>query len=147
MSMDLSIPRHWRRRGLLYRLEAARCRECGRVHYPPAAACPYCGSKSLERVHLPTTGVLESYTIVYSVPEGARGEAPVIVGLVNLGGVRVVAEITDADPGEVSTGMSVEAVLRKVREDGEAGVIYYAVKFRPTLEAGKGGGGQAAEPR
>lgn len=141
MSMDLSVPRHWRRRGSLYRLEAARCRECGRTHYPPTAACPYCGSKSLETVQLPRVGVLESYTVVYTPPEGARQEAPVAVGLVNLGGVRVVAELTDVDPGELRSGMKVEAVLRRVREDGEAGVIYYAVKFRPALEAGSGGGG------
>lgn len=145
--MDLSIPRHWRRKGPLYRLEAAKCKECGKTHYPPTASCPYCGSKSLERVQLPRVGVLESYTVVYSPPEGARQESPVIVGLINLGGVRVVAEMTDADPGEVSTGMKVEAVLRKVREDGEAGVIYYAVKFRPLLEAGRSGEGQTAKPR
>ncbi|WP_460126256.1 Zn-ribbon domain-containing OB-fold protein [Stetteria hydrogenophila] len=136
--MRLSVPRHWRVKGPLYRLEAARCKGCGRIHYPPAAACPYCGSTSLERVRLSSRGVLESYTVVYSVPEGARHASPVVVGLVNLGGVRVVAELTDVEPGEVSTGMSVEAVLRKVREDGEAGFIYYAVKFRPALEAGRG---------
>ena len=143
--MDLSIPRHWRRKGPLYRLEAARCAACGRVHYPPAAACPYCGSRRLERVELPREGVLESYTLVYSVPEGARREAPVPVGLVNLGGVRVLAELTDVDPDSLRPGIRVEAVLRRVRDDREAGIIYYALKFRPVLEpgeAGVGGGGE-----
>ncbi len=133
MSMDLSVPRHWRVRPQVYRLEAARCEDCGRIHYPPAAACPYCGSRRLTRVTLPRVGVLESFTVVYSVPEGARASSPIALGLVNLGGVRVVAELTDVDPHELRTGLKVEAVLRKLREDREAGLIYYGVKFRPSM--------------
>ncbi|MEB3851646.1 MAG: OB-fold domain-containing protein, partial [Desulfurococcales archaeon] len=115
--MDLSVAETWRVRGQLYRLEAARCEECGRIHYPPMPACPYCGSRRLSRVRLPERGQLESYTIVYSVPEGAREKSPVVLGLVRLGDVRVVAELTDVSPEEVDSVEEVEAVLRRVRSD------------------------------
>ncbi len=140
MSMDLSVPETWRVKGPLYRLEAARCKTCGRIHYPPMPACPYCGSRDLERVTLPSEGVLESYSVVYAVPEGSRHKAPVLLGLVRLGRVRVVAEITDADPSELRTGMEVEAVLRRIRSDREAGIIRYGVMFRPKLKGGSRGG-------
>ncbi len=139
MSMDLSVPETWRVRGPLYRLEAARCRACGRIHYPPLPACPYCGSRDLERVRLPERGILESFTILYSVPEGSRHKAPIVLGLVRLGAARVVAEITDVDPGDLKTGMEVEAVLRRIRSDREAGIIRYGIAFRPLLRGGGGG--------
>jgi uncharacterized OB-fold protein len=138
--MDLSVAETWRVRGPLYRLEAARCKACGRIHYPPMPACPYCGSRDLERVRLPERGVLESYTVLYAVPEGARHKAPVVLGLVSLGATRVVAEITDVDPSELKTGIEVEAVLRRIRADREAGIIRYGVMFRPALKGGEGDG-------
>ncbi len=131
------MSRWWRKRIPRYRLEGAVCEECGRIHYPPRNSCPYCGSVNLKRVPLPRRGVLESYTVVYSVPGDNRLQAPVIVGLVKLdGGIRIVTEITDASPGELRTGMEVEATIRRIREDGDNGVILYGVKFRPVLGTG-----------
>lgn len=128
------LPRWWRKRIPRYRLIGARCRSCGRIHYPPRNACPYCGSTELEEVQLPRTGVLESYTVVYSVPGDSRLHAPVLVGLVKLdNGVRLVAELTDASPEELKTGMRVEAAMRRIREDGDTGTIMYGIKFRPVL--------------
>ncbi len=128
------LSRWWRKRIPRYRLVGARCKSCGRIHYPPRNACPYCGSRDLEEVSLPRKGVLESYSVVYSVPGDNRFNAPVLVGLVRLeNGVRLVAELTDADPGQLKAGMEVEATIRRLREDGETGVILYAVKFRPVL--------------
>ena len=134
MSMELSIPKFWRRKYSLYRLQAARCKACGRVHYPPRKACPYCGSRDLEIVELPKRGRLLSFTVVYAVPEGARTYSPVYVGLVDLGVAKVVAELTDVtDPSQLKKGMEVEAVLRRTRVDRDAGLIYYALKFRPSM--------------
>ncbi len=134
MSMELSIPKFWRLKTSVYRLQAARCKACGRVHYPPKKACPYCGSRDLEPVQLPKRGRLVSYTVVYAVPEGSRQYSPVYVGLVDLGPARVVTELTDVtDPSQLRKGMEVEAVLRRTRVDREAGLIYYALKFRPAM--------------
>lgn len=43
--------------------------------------------------------------------------------------------MTDVKPEEVRIGMEVEATLRKVIDEGEEGLIAYAVKFRP-IEGG-----------
>jgi hypothetical protein len=45
----------------------------------------------------------------------------------------VAAQLTDVDAGQVSIGMPVEMVTRKMRESGEEGVIVYGYKFRPSL--------------
>ncbi len=131
----LSVPAVWRGRIHRYRLVAGKCNSCGRIHYPPSHSCPHCGSRGLAEVELPRMGRLVSYSIVYSVPSESRSKAPVILGLVDLGVARVISEITDAGPEDISVGMQVEAVFRRITEDGETGVLVYGVKFRPVKEA------------
>jgi len=130
----LSPAQVWRNRIPRYRLLGRECRSCGRRHYPPRPACPYCGSRDLVDVALPRTGRVETYTIIYSVMEGFRDRAPHIVALVRLDdGTLVLAPLTDVEPDEVETGMRVEAVYRRIRADGDHGLIGYGVSFRPVL--------------
>lgn len=136
----MSVARHWRRRHNLYKLIGSRCRSCGRTFYPQAQRCIYCGSSDLEQARIGGEARLLSYSIVYSVTDEARYEAPVILGLVDVGGVKLITEITDASPEDLEVGMELEPVLRKVSVHGESGLIYYAVKFRPRL--GGGGSGE-----
>ncbi|MCE4608134.1 MAG: Zn-ribbon domain-containing OB-fold protein [Caldisphaeraceae archaeon] len=134
MAMDLSISRFWRKKVSVYRLYGSRCKACGKVHYPPKKACPYCGSRDLELIELPKRGKLLSYTTIYAVPEGARPKSPVYFGLIDLGITKVVAELTDvADKNSLKEGIEVEAVLRRTREDRDSGLIYYLLKFRPVM--------------
>jgi len=134
---------HWRRKINFYRLKGYRCRDCGRVFFPRASACVYCGSRSLDEVDLPRRGRLLSYTIIYGPTDAAKFEAPVIVGLVDLGGTRVIAELTDVSSEELEDVMRnsipLEPVLRRIGADGDSGVIYYAVKFRPAMGVGSAG--------
>ncbi len=133
----VTMTSHWRRRINVYRLRGYRCRECGRVFFPRASACFYCGSRSLEEVDLPRRGRLLSYTVIYGATDTAKFEAPVIVGLIDLGSAKVIAELTDVSSDElqriVEDETPLEPVLRKIGADGDSGVIYYAVKFRPVL--------------
>jgi uncharacterized OB-fold protein len=134
-----SLPVWWRSRIPRYRLVGARCKHCGRIYYPPRQACPYCGSRETEPIVLPRRGKLLSYTIIASTPGDNRLSTPRILGLVELGDgasgkVKIIAELTDVLPEELPNVKTVEAVVRKVDEQGETGVIGYAVKFRPALE-------------
>jgi len=131
--MRISPARIWRERGARYRIEGIRCRDCNAVMYPPKAACPLCGSRNIERIELSKRGKLITWTVEYVVPEGYRACAPLIVGLIELeSGARILAPLTDVEPDELRPGMEVEAVLRKVVEDGDTGLIVYAIKFVPT---------------
>jgi uncharacterized OB-fold protein len=59
-------------------------------------------------------------------------QTPFIVGVVELShGVRVTAQIVDADPADLEVGTLLRRVLRKVSEEGRAGIIHYAYKFAP----------------
>ncbi len=137
--MRLSPAMLWRTRIPRYRLVGRECLECGRRHYPPRPVCPHCGSRRLRDVVLPRTGTVETYTVIYTVMEGFRDRAPHVIALVRLDdGTRVLAPLTDVDPSGVSTGMRVEATLRRIRVDGDTGLIGYGLSFRPLMEPRQG---------
>ena len=47
----------------------------------------------------------------------------------------LTAQLTDVDNESVELGMPVEMVTRKLREDGERGMLVYGYKFRPQIFA------------
>ena len=70
--------------------------------------------------------------MVRAPPTEFKGLSPYVVALIELkDGTRILSQITDVDPTQVRTGMEVEAVFRRYREQGEEGVIEYGIKFRP----------------
>ncbi|WP_069806606.1 Zn-ribbon domain-containing OB-fold protein [Vulcanisaeta thermophila] len=73
------------------RVYATRCKGCGSVFYPPQTDCPYCGSNDVEWFELPGEGVIETFTRVYSKPQGYEDFEPYIITIVNVGnGVKVM---------------------------------------------------------
>jgi len=68
---------------------------------------------------------------VLDPPQGYEAQAPYVIALVKLDeGPMLTAQLTDLD-GEPEIGMRVEMVTRKLRTDGEEGMIVYGYKFRP----------------
>ncbi len=84
------------------------------------------------------TGTVISYTTVATAAEEFTPFAPYVLALVQLDeGPTVTAQLTDLD-GEPAIGMRVEMVVRKLRTDGERGIIVYGPKFRPLLRPDAG---------
>lgn len=131
----MSVPIYWRNIRYRYRLIGTRCLKCGAVFYPPRRICPKCRNRKLEEIELPRKGKLITFTVVRSPPAGYERYAPYVLGVIELeNGVKVIAQLTDVDINEVHTGMEVEAVFRKYRENSESGIIEYGIKFRPILK-------------
>ncbi len=132
----ISPARIWREKKAHYMLEGLRCKKCNSILYPPRPVCNKCSSRDLEPIRLPHEGKLISYTILHDTPYGFRSYAPLIIGIVELtNGVRVLATLTDVSSEEIRVGMEVEAVLRKIHDQGEYGPIAYALKFRPKIKS------------
>jgi uncharacterized OB-fold protein len=82
-------------------------------------------------------GEVYSYSTVHNAPEGYVENVPYTVALVKLEeGPLVTAQLADVEPQAVSVGMPVEMVTRKLRQDGDRGMIVYGYKFRPRLLVG-----------
>jgi uncharacterized OB-fold protein len=117
-------------------LLASRCGACGAHHFPRAEACTYCAAEDPEPVELSARGTLWSWTAVTAPPPGYLGEIPFGVGVVELPeGVRVMARLTEPDPGALRAGMAVELCVVPLHRDAEGDeVVTYA--FAPVRAEG-----------
>jgi hypothetical protein len=90
------------------RLVVRRCGECGRLRYPPGAACPWCASLAWAWAPVSGRGTIYSYAIVVqAIQPGFRDWAPYPLVVVELDeqrgepapddGVRLVANLVTAD--------------------------------------------------
>lgn len=138
--------RFWREFGSRYRMLATRCPSCGLVYFPPRDVCRRCRRASIgrmERVPMPRTGKVMSYTIVHQGQKGFEDQVPYVLAIVEFeGGITVMGQVVDCDACDVAIGMEVKPVFRRIREEGDAGVIHYGYKFAPlcypvcTIDAG-----------
>ncbi|MEW5898995.1 MAG: Zn-ribbon domain-containing OB-fold protein [Bacillota bacterium] len=136
MGAHISVPMYQRAIAQRYRLVGLKCRRCGKINFPPKAACKYCGElNNFEEIQLSGKGKVYSFTVIAGAgapPEFAdeavfKGKYP--VALVELDeGPRIVAQLVDTPVEDVAIGMPVEAVLRKMYT--EEGVVRYGYKFR-----------------
>ncbi len=124
--------RAWRDYPQRYRLEAARCKQCGKVFYPPRLVCDKCGAREFETFRLKTDGTLATYTIIRTPSQEFSGEAPFALGIVDIkDGVRLMAQIADVEFEELRVGMPVKLEFRRLYSEGSAGVIHYGHKAVP----------------
>lgn len=124
--------RYWREIPQRYRYEAAKCRGCGKVFFPPRLICNGCRGREFEKVTLAKNGVVETYTVIHVAPTGFSDQAPYAVGVVKLeDGVKVTAQIVDCDPDALKIGDPVRLEFRRVQQDGESGILCYGYKFVP----------------
>jgi hypothetical protein len=129
----MNIAQNWRLTDQRYRLIGECCSHCGAAIFPPRDACPECARPAQELYTFSGRGTVYSYTVVLDAPAGFEDQRPYVVALVKLDeGPMVTAQLTDLE-GEPEIGMPVEMVTRKLRTDGDAGVIVYGYKFRKPL--------------
>ena len=131
----MEISRHWRLQHQRYGLLGEKCNHCGEKLFPPRDVCPECTQDSQELYRFSGKGEVYSYSKVFDPPAGYEGTAPYTMALGKLEeGPLVTAQLTDVDNDIVEIGMLVEMVTRKLREDGNRGMLVYGYKFRPRLK-------------
>lgn len=130
----MEISRHWRLQQQRYGLVGEVCPHCEAKIFPPRDVCPECSSEAKTPYTFSGKGEVYSFTTIYDAPEGYEGMTPYTVALIKLAeGPLVTAQLTDVDNGKVDIGTPVEMVTRKLREDGDRGMLVYGYKFRPNV--------------
>lgn len=126
-------PRYWREIPTRLRLEAARCRECGNVHYPPKTVCSSCRNRTFETLTLTKRGTVLTSTVIYIPPDDFLFEAPYAIAVVETPeGARFMAQVVDCDPTVVGPGTEVHLEFRRIRKEAESGILCYGYKAVPT---------------
>jgi uncharacterized OB-fold protein len=132
----MDIPRNWRIRQQRYGLVGEECENCHAKIFPPRDICPQCGRETRSRFSFSGKGEVYSFTVIHDAPSGYEFQAPYAIALVKLAeGPLVTAQLTDVDAKDLRIGLPVEMVTRKLRTDGDEGLIQYGYKFRPLLSS------------
>jgi len=133
--MSTEIARHWRLKAQRYQLVGEVCPKCDGKIFPPRDVCPYCADNEAQPTFkFSGRGEVFSHSTVHNAPEGYEDQAPYTVALVKLEeGPLVTAQLTDVNNDAVEIGMPVEMVTRKIRTQGDEGLIIYGYKFRPQM--------------
>jgi uncharacterized protein len=133
--MSIEIARHWRLKAQRYQLIGEVCPNCNEKIFPPRDVCPHCAGEATQPpFQFSGRGEVYSHTTVHNPPEGYEECAPYTVALIKLAeGPLITAQLTDVANQDVKIGMPVEMVTRKLRTQGDEGLIIYGYKFRPQL--------------
>jgi uncharacterized OB-fold protein len=100
-----------------HKLLIQQCSGCGVLRHPPRPMCPHCNSLSWDAIESSGRGEVFSF-VMPQHPPYPWFEYPYIVVLVDLEeGVRLVSNLCDVNPGDVSIGMAVR-VFYEHFEDG-----------------------------
>lgn len=130
--MNQHVARYHREFPQKYRLEAAKCRNCSGLFFPPRLICSKCGEREFENLPLSGRGTIGTFTIIRIPPSGFEDLAPYALGIVDLEeGCRVMGQITDCDPEKLKIGDPVVTQFRRINEEGKTGMILYGYKFVP----------------
>jgi uncharacterized OB-fold protein len=101
------------------RLTTTRCRECGRIDWPPRAFCPACTSDAFEWTELPAEGRIHGFSVQESgVPAGFP--RPLVFAMVTVAGLRIFAPLVDVtDPAALAIGQPVAFRAVRVADDAQ----------------------------
>lgn len=128
----MSVSKSWREMPRRYRLEAGKCKKCGKINFPARLICPECKHREFDTIRLTPEGKILTYTIIYVGPGRFADEVPYAIGIVQLKDkVNIMCQIADCELSRLKTGMPVRIEFRRISEEGEAGVINYGYKCVP----------------
>jgi len=100
------------------------CTSCGKLRHPPRPMCPNCQSLEWDTVTASGKGEVFSFIIPH-YPQVPFFEYPYVVAVIALEeGTRLISNVIDIDPGDVTVGMPVE--VRFVNVDGELTLPLFA---------------------
>jgi uncharacterized protein len=98
-------------------LRIQHCPACDTLRNPPGPMCMNCGADKSDYVVASGRGTIYSFVVHHAPPVPGK-TLPFVVALIELDeGVRMVAELIDADPENVSIGMPVELALTTIDDE------------------------------
>ena len=117
MADAITLP--WWEAAAEHRLVVQRCTACGHTRLPPAPVCSECRSEDSDWKEVPGRGEVYTYTTVHR-PIAAGQELPFIIAVIALedsGGLRMISNLVDVEPGGLSVGAAVEVVWEDMSPD------------------------------
>lgn len=112
-----------------HELNIQKCGSCQTHRWPPRITCRTCGSTGVEWVGVEPHGTLYTFTIVGRPTAKGFSSTPYTVGFVALDtvpNVRIIGNVVDVDPSEVTIGMSLTGGFVPAGPNGEMTLIHWS---------------------
>jgi uncharacterized OB-fold protein len=109
----------WWEEAAEHRLVVQRCTGCSHTRFPPAPICPKCRADDAEWHEVSGQGEVYTYTIMHR-PVAAEMTLPFVVAVISLegsGGLRIISNLVNVEPSDVTIGMPVELVWEDMSAD------------------------------
>ena len=89
--------------------------ECPDGHgwLPPRGVCKTCGTTELDRVALPASGVIETYTEIHVPSPRFEHEDSVVVAIADFGGVSITGRLDVTEDESIELGAAVELAVER----------------------------------
>jgi uncharacterized OB-fold protein/acyl dehydratase len=94
-----------------HRLVIQRCADCGMLRHPPRPMCPECRSARWDTIDASGRGTIYSFVVTH-YPQVGAFDYPLPIVLVALDeGTRLVSNVIDCDPADITIGAPVEVTF------------------------------------
>ncbi len=131
----ITSPIVWREKAQKYRLEAGKCKKCGKILFPPRLVCPVCSFQEFEVINLPLEGKIVSFSELHTGHPSFSDLQPYALVIIEvMEDVKILMPFADYKREDLEIGKKVKIEFRKIQEDGDSGVIAYGYKAVPCLE-------------
>lgn len=101
------------------RLVVQHCGDCSSHQFYPRPFCVQCGSEHVGWKDMSGYGTIYTFTVNHRAPNAfMKARLPYVVAMVELDeGVRMMANILNADPAEIAIGKRVRVVFEQASEE------------------------------
>ena len=106
------------------RITGTRCKDCGKVFFPPRADCYKCLTSNMEWFDVSGTGRLVSYSKLEYAPVGFDDDLPYCIALLDYGDYKVFGRLAnDLPQEEVEVGMEMKTVVNTL-PNGQVNYVF-----------------------
>ncbi len=106
------------------KVTGTRCKDCGKVFFPPRADCYRCLTSNMEWFDVSGTGKLVSYSKLEYAPVGFDGDLPYCIALLDYGDYKVFGRLAgDLSPEDIAVGMDMKTVVNEL-PNGQVNYVF-----------------------
>ncbi len=106
------------------KVTGTRCKDCGKVFFPPRADCYKCLTSNMEWFDVSGTGKLVSYSKLEYAPVGFDGDLPYCIALLDYGDYKVFGRLaSDLSPEDITVGMDMKTVVNQL-PNGQVNYVF-----------------------
>jgi uncharacterized protein len=105
----------------------SRCRDCGRIFFPPRADCHQCLPGNMEWFEVGGEGKLVTFSKLEYAPVGFQQDVPYCIALLDYGDFKVFGRISgDLTEEDIRIGMNMKTVVNRL-PNGQLNYVFEKV--------------------